>query len=793
MIKAPYNFVPLHKNVVIPHWADFISHDIPFFDFQSGEFVLKIKAESPIFVMDGMKEKDSNEAGRFAALNGRYFIPGSSVKGMIRSVLEIMTFSKMKNKVKDDRYAVRDFGNKHIYNPSQIAGQVRSGWLRWREDGEYELQECQYNRIETRNIRPRVRYTLAANESCKEKEKSASIKYENFEADNGRLSGQFKRDQDNNDPHRENAYLQCNEGENGEPGTIVFTGQPSRRKKYDFIFMNSQKEAFLLDKKVIDNFFFAYYDHDDTRSSCDWKYWKEKLNNHERIPVFFRYDDPRKKTVKDIGLSMLYKIVYKKSIHEAVKNTQKDVEGIDFSEAIFGHVDEITNRALKGRVYFGHALAGKDSQEDSEVHAHVLSSPKASYYPTYIKQGSQFPSRYNTLMDGDAEIAGWKRYPIHKNNSPTSNTLSAGQENVAVRFKPLVKDTEFSCTVRYHNLRKIELGALISAVTFHNSQGGTCFHSLGLAKPLGYGKVSVTIEGMSEEDQKEYMKGFEAYMDVSLPPDKRWHMTDQIKELFAMVTEPAEDNGDILRYMDIGMGNGGRNEFNEAKKNLMALSNYTNLVNQSVKVANLIEEEDIIRVKHWKETEEAILKKKAAQLDVLDQFLDEEKAKLYRLLEDKKAAYIGQLKEKREALLKKKREIEREEKLRLQKLEEEEEAKKREEKKEKEAQKAKKEGFDFTRKVKKFDDLKKPFQIHLGKLLKDKYERLENIYPDGMIPKEYEEPLKQALVQLFEKSKKNIRKKWLAPLENNATFKKVSEWIGKEKAQQWLDEFRNLD
>ncbi|HHS94976.1 MAG TPA: TIGR03986 family CRISPR-associated RAMP protein, partial [Phaeodactylibacter sp.] len=109
-VKSPYNFVPAPKEseVFKPDWADQVSHDIPFEDGESGEIELMLRAETPIFIRDGHAEgKDTSEFSHIY-VNGKkkYIIPATSVKGMFRNVLEIMTRSRMQL-VDDDRHAVR--------------------------------------------------------------------------------------------------------------------------------------------------------------------------------------------------------------------------------------------------------------------------------------------------------------------------------------------------------------------------------------------------------------------------------------------------------------------------------------------------------------------------------------------------------------------------------------------------------------------------------------------------------------------------------------------------------------
>lgn len=97
MIKAPFNFVPLDANVFFPSWKDQISHDIPFKDTQSGVIYVSIKAETPIFTRNGHQQGTEDNDFSYFIENGKklYFIPGSTMKGCIRTVLEIMSIGKM--------------------------------------------------------------------------------------------------------------------------------------------------------------------------------------------------------------------------------------------------------------------------------------------------------------------------------------------------------------------------------------------------------------------------------------------------------------------------------------------------------------------------------------------------------------------------------------------------------------------------------------------------------------------------------------------------------------------------
>nr|MCR5290525.1 hypothetical protein [Treponema sp.] len=134
MIKAPYNFVPLAQKVVFPEWASNISIDRPFEDGISGTIDVKYTAKTPIFIGNG--KKDNNDyLENYKAANGKYAIPGSSLRGMLRNVIEIASFGKF-NRVSDAALSVRDLTNaaKELYRNHFTNKSIKGGWLDFEND-----------------------------------------------------------------------------------------------------------------------------------------------------------------------------------------------------------------------------------------------------------------------------------------------------------------------------------------------------------------------------------------------------------------------------------------------------------------------------------------------------------------------------------------------------------------------------------------------------------------------------------------------------------------------------------
>lgn len=275
------------------------------------------------------------------------------------------------------------------------------------------------------------------------------------------------------------------------------------------------------------------------------------------------------------------KLKYKYSVGETILRSQNINENCqDFTSCIFGYSKKSTEKLenLKGRVHIGHAFALENTAKLlPKNEKYVLGTPKASYYPNYISQDA-FPNgiikgNYKTFMHDTAVISGYKRYPVRKDYLPAS-IYTKDTEKVATIITPLEKGAHFTCNISYHNLRPEELGALISAITFHNSKDQ--FHSLGMGKPFGLGRISVQVKNL--ESFIPYLVMFENYMNYCLMDDK-WETSEQIKEL--LVTSSLQEREETLIYPQLKNNITNKNDFKEAKDNKLSLLRYSKIVNNN--------------------------------------------------------------------------------------------------------------------------------------------------------------------------------------------------------------------
>lgn len=567
-IKSPYNFVPAPNETEVfkPEWADKVSHDIPFSDGESGEIELKITAMTPIFVRNGhSKSSETNEFSNYYDKDGKkhYFIPGSSLKGMFRNVLEIMSFSRLnKNLVNNDRYSFRDLSKSgNLYLSKYKEFKINGGWLKQNSDGSWIIEECEdiafihHSELEKKDF-PFKEMFLFQNPPTKEG-KTAKFKYDKTKSMNLNLVYKFKTTTKKlfGDVSRNMAFF----SEDGRIGTIVFSGQSGQRKEYndpnkkpsgkvhEFVFFtNESPNPLIVSPEMQKDFKFIYLDHDKNNISPDWKFWRNNfLEKGGKVPVFYSKDNNG--NITHFGLAYMYKLPYKNSVHQMLPVNEYDIKKNDLANVIFGYTNSKNEDSLKGRVMIGNAniIENKNKEQKDEV-KEILGSPKASYFPYYLEQNTENDKvkKYKTYEDS-AVLRGFKRYPVH--NSIKKGVYDEKQlrnDKVFTKYKPLPSNSEFSCKIRFHNLRKLEIGALLAAITFNNQK--KCFHNLGAAKPYGYGKIKIEISDITlNNNEQSYLDLFIEKMKIVI---KNWEKSSALKELFAMASN---QNDKILIYPEI--------------------------------------------------------------------------------------------------------------------------------------------------------------------------------------------------------------------------------------------------
>lgn len=625
-VDAPYNFVPLSETVV-DTWEetapnDVPSHDIPYSDGISGEVTFDIIADPgcPLLVAGG---DQSDKVKRFfRGPDTLPAIPGSALRGMIRNVVEIASFSRFKL-VEDRRLGLRDLtGAAQEYTnrlTETVNGAYRSrahaGWLSLGADGTWQITPCDFARVEHQDIetvlghggdfeskirkkRPpldcRVAYSL-----YKSLELPASAWVDDQETE-------YRHSADKKHPNGKRLfYKKAHPAEEKDTekkrGHIVFTGAPNRNKHLEFFFFDPRKgKAVDVPPDVVAGFLSVHEEQE--KPNENWNFWRQSFSKGKvsRIPVFYICDDNGE--IEAMGLSMMFKMAQRNSIMDLIRRNfaahidETESAEPDLAERLFGRVSTKPEQSFKGRVSFGLAtLRNPDTCKEDGPHETVLSGPKPSWFPAYLEQGRLAKSglklakgsdSYRTYMADDGRPRGWKRYPVRATEdieSPPPKPSADVGEKSRTKLKPIIATSEstpltFSATMRFHNLRPWELGALIWSLTWGGDEAAR--HRLGMGKPFGWGQVRLTCRDARIRHNKRDEAGktgvvtgvdalasvtstrseFESAMSEKVP---NWEETRQVRSLLAMACVQTQ-KPHALRHPKLAMR--GNNEFSDLKK-----------------------------------------------------------------------------------------------------------------------------------------------------------------------------------------------------------------------------------
>jgi len=674
-IRAPYVFVPAAPEVVFDpslgdgHGSGTLPdlHDAPCAPTNSdpggisGTFTLRVTARTPLFVRGTRAQRGRpGEPDRFArvpsgANDGKFCIPGSSLRGMLRQVVEIASHAKMA-RVNDRRYGVRDLHNRPLYLDHMAAlltnrstGRnepmplVSAGWLKrtgeWGDDDSdpgtvvATITPCHFAKVDyamlcASRYGPRG-YQPGRKQGAGEKYQAFGL--EDYLDDQRHLRVQFNRTVLS--PHRApfgSGALRLGDygkvtslGEGLDlTGTLVLTGQPAewrpgfqarpgagQAKHHDFVFYGTiDGEAPLpVDAHTFRGFEQVHADtgqqhRSEIEPNAEWRFFRGAFAAGDRVPVFFLTERKgNTRVVRALGLAMMFRLAYRYSVGEVLEHTQPDAldPRFDLAEAVFGRVPLAPEARRDGKNHERHTLKGRVSiglatcrdapkpQELKEVIV-VLGAPKASYYPNYVAQQAdartgRLVGDYRTFQDDQAILAGYKRYRPQDAQARPPLPARSNLDRTASAFVPLAPGAVFTAPVRVHNLRLWELGALLWSIDFGGRRD--LYHGLGLAKPLGYGRVSLDIadvrlcpltewpdDPLADVPERpglvaEAVQAFEAYMVAQRP---QWRQSPSVQELFAAATPlpPGSSDG---RSMTLDHPTE-RNEFTAAKRDRLVLA-----------------------------------------------------------------------------------------------------------------------------------------------------------------------------------------------------------------------------
>jgi hypothetical protein len=501
--KAPYNFVPLNKTVLT---AELPPGQTQYFkERHTGYLQCELVTKTPLYIRDTLDKGqiaanvESKDNPDFFGPGGKIRIPGSSLRGMVRNLVEVLSWGKFVNH-EDKRLFYRDvasggsLNDEYIVNMSPGADENRiynfkAGYLKKRGLYYYIIPACVENGKQYCQIQPR------RTDNFFTFEKRADNKYLVI---SGNIPGK-KRDWVIN-----------------APNTMV---TPIQLESIDV-------EEYKLDV--------------NRNNNCDLLKKLEK-GLEKLLPCFYVewLDDTGKKRIS-FGHTGYFRLAYKKSIGDHVPENLK-TDNLDIPEAIFGAIGQ--KMAFASRVFFEDAKL-VEGQEDifEQVGYHkVLGTPKPTTFQHYLTQRPGATKDNLCHWNSDHSVIRGYKYYWHKNyNWKEEEKINSKMQSV---IKPIKSEIRFTFKIRFENLTDIELGVLLTAIELPKG----CCHKLGMGKPLGMGSVTITTKlFLSDRTQRysrlfnngnwdlaetnyptgEYQTKFSQYILANIPPEERGEAVD---------------------------------------------------------------------------------------------------------------------------------------------------------------------------------------------------------------------------------------------------------------------------
>jgi len=647
MAWAPYNFVPLPEKIV-PAREPIPGHDVYASDTFTGWIECELETCSPTYLRGMLTEVDFARQGekkpdqlspQEKEMRAPFFstsatliegrpqptIPGSSLRGMIRTLVEIAGYGRMRWVAQEPTFTFRAVAASRddpLRDPYQdllgrFGANVRAGYLEQQGDEWY--------------IRPAISPAALG-----WRERGAYLKVKEREIDSKDIPGYVRLNSPNYRPQWHKVGFDAEQRSSargpyiairriGKPnpqfefqGVLVCSGnmmetsgeRQSPRKNHALVLPPDPKAKRLKISAETVRDYLAGLTPFQKEQLTAWNNENGKSPKGclcDGAPVFYVAEGDQ---VLAFGHSPNFRVPARlmgekraATPFDFVPAAVRDDPHPDLADAIFGWVEEKDGGPtgqFAGRVSFSDAqyVGNKEGVwlKPQPIAPHTLSSPKPTTFQHYLVQNREAghdPDDKKSLAHygsspSTTEIRGHKLYWHRGENPDIEATEKERQhEDQLTRIVPLKPGVRFAFKIHFENLRAEELGALCWALTLPGEPGKVYRHKIGMGKPLGMGAIKITphlvltnrparyarlFNGDTFElatvpaEMQTYIHAFDAYVRERIAPEKA--NLAQIERIQALLTmlEWREGTPEWLertRYMEIEHGEDKINEYKE--------------------------------------------------------------------------------------------------------------------------------------------------------------------------------------------------------------------------------------
>ncbi len=532
---APYNFVPFSDKVL---WAEDSEKDYCAIekDGLTGEISYDFTAETPILVSGtkkGNKENNNEPREFYRNTQGKYAVPGSSLRGMIRHNMQILGFDTVLKDMHDYHILFRNLAgaseeaastkkhyelildiDRNVKPP--VARKVNSGYL-CNEKGHFVIYPTKEKFIPL----PLASPTATDRDSgyC-----SDLLAHKNsvFYSETVQYRGNCRGE--------EGVLFQSTPVDGYETGVFFCAGKSVGKPNAKYLFPSVNKEARGIFVSEMDILSYKIDYKRRTTVNKDKKleeFWKLPEEGEEKAVFYIELEGRCY-----FGMSQYLRISHKGSITDGLPPQQKE-KATTFVDQLLGSKEdkEGNMEGLRSKVFFEDAIT--ENPKEYGKFSVILGEPIPSFSAGYVKDGKHYSSP-------DFELRGYKGYWM-KNfiKPPIPEKLT-----LASTLSPLDRGTQFKGKIRFQNLKKEELGLLLWAL--HLEEG--CYQTIGMGKSLGMGRVKLAITEVKVFDFTQMYQNFSpSYQAIEL--EKTIESYQDFCETSLGISLKEEENIDEFFYL----------------------------------------------------------------------------------------------------------------------------------------------------------------------------------------------------------------------------------------------------
>lgn len=446
-------------------------------------------------------------------------IPGSSLRGMLRALVEIVSYSQMEKISHTGGYffrAVAAKGDDPLTRPYRdLLKNVRAGYLV--RDGEgWAIQPARtlngdtFIKVRERDIPPTVGLVKMHNRRDYHPQ-YIEVSFTTKVTGNGRTVIELI---DRPGVYSAQGWLVTS-------GNMIETGSEGTqtpRKNHCVVLPPIQGVPLSIDRQAVEDYRAGLTEFQrSTPFSKRDGVLGVKLNHP--VPVFY-CEPPRGQKVIFFGHSPNFRIPYwpRGADHalapaDFVPRDLRDRSHPDLAEAIFGFVrDEEqpfgVEQVRAGRIFVSDALFQSEpgsawlDENGAVIVPHILSSPKPTTFQHYLVQTSSQKRdlrHYASTRGSETVIRGhklyWHKGTVGRRALEDADFLQQPEKEQQrdtqhTQFRPVKAGMTFTFHLHFENLSRVELGALLWVLNIAADDNYRL--KLGMGKPLGMGAVKIT-------------------------------------------------------------------------------------------------------------------------------------------------------------------------------------------------------------------------------------------------------------------------------------------------------------